>query len=196
LDTPWTLGHCPQALTREAIDEDELRHWQTPVGGVLMTIDTGWFNCASMCVNMASPMSTHLAALPSRPLISLPVLDCAPLLSGAPLDDQAAAQLAALLRVLADPGRLRILSLIHAQPTREACVCHLTDALGLSQPTVSHHLRVLFGAGLLGRERRGNWVYYRAVPGVLAGLRDALTGDAARAAATSAGDCSASCACP
>jgi ArsR family transcriptional regulator len=99
------------------------------------------------------------------------------LLSGAPLDDQAAAQLAAVLRVLADPGRLRILSLIQAQPAHEACVCHLTDALGLSQPTVSHHLRVLYGAGLLGRERRGNWVYYRAVPGALHALREALGGD-------------------
>ena len=107
-------------------------------------------------------MSTLLAALPDSARIPLPVLECAPLLSGAPLDEQAAAHMAAVLRVLADSARLRILSLIQAQPTREACVCHLTDALGLSQPTVSHHLRVLFGARLLGRERRGNWVYYRA----------------------------------
>jgi ArsR family transcriptional regulator len=104
----------------------------------------------------------------------LPILDCSPLLSGAPLDEQSAARLAALLRVLADPGRLRLLSLIQAQPSREACVCHLTNALGLSQPTVSHHLRVLFEAGLVDRERRGNWVYYRMVPRALADLRDAL----------------------
>jgi ArsR family transcriptional regulator len=106
--------------------------------------------------------------------IALPMLDCTPLLSGAPLDDQAAARLAALLRVLADPGRLRILSLIQSQPSRDACVCHLTDALELSQPTVSHHLRVLFEAGLVDRDRRGNWVYYRTVPGALAQLRDVL----------------------
>ena len=105
---------------------------------------------------------------------SLAVLDCAPLLSGTPLDEAAAGRLAAALRVLADPGRLRIVNLIQAQPSREACVCHLTEALGLSQPTVSHHLRVLFEAGMLERERRANWIYYRLVPGALAELRDAL----------------------
>ena len=117
-----------------------------------------------MCVNMVTVMNASPAGEP----ILLPVLDCMPLLSGAPLDDAAAARLATLLRVLAEPGRLRLLSLIRAQPSREACVCHLTQALGLSQPTVSHHLRVLFEAGLVDRERRGNWVYYRAVPGALA----------------------------
>jgi len=78
------------------------------------------------------------------------------------------------VRVLADPARLRLLSLIQSQPAREACVCHLTDALGLSQPTVSHHLRVLYEAHLVDRERRGNWVYYRTVPGALDDLRIAL----------------------
>jgi ArsR family transcriptional regulator len=87
------------------------------------------------------------------------MLDCTPLLSGAPLDDQAAARLG----VLADPGRLRILSLIQSQLSHEACVCHLTDSLEPSQPTVSHHLRVLYEAGLVDRERRGNWVYYWTV---------------------------------
>jgi ArsR family transcriptional regulator len=141
-----------------------------------------------MYVNMLGTMTTFVPAPASIPL---PVLDCTPLLSGAPLDDQAAAQLAAVLRVLADPARLRILSLIQAQPAREACVCHLTDALGLAQPTVSHHLRVLYGAGLLGRERRGNWVYYRAVPGALDGLRGALGGDSGtRADAASSCECS------
>ena len=113
---------------------------------------------------------------------SLPVLDCAPLLSGIPLDEAAAARLAAALRVLAEPGRLRIVSLIQAQPDREACVCHLTDALGLSQPTVSHHLRVLFEAGILERERRANWIYYRLVPGALAELQEALGGQHTTAA--------------
>ncbi|MDQ6899919.1 MAG: metalloregulator ArsR/SmtB family transcription factor [Candidatus Dormibacteraeota bacterium] len=112
---------------------------------------------------------------------SLPVLDCAPLLSGTPLNEAAAARLAAALRVLAEPGRLRIVSLIQAQPTGEACVCHLTDALGLSQPTVSHHLRVLFEAGVLERERRANWIYYRLVPGALAELQAALGGQSTAA---------------
>jgi ArsR family transcriptional regulator len=107
------------------------------------------------------------------PLV-VPILDCTPLLPGAPLDEQSAVRLAALLRVLADPGRLRLLSLIQAQSSREACVCYLTEALGLSQPTVSHHLRVLFEAGLVDRERRGNWVYYRTIPQALAELRNAL----------------------
>jgi ArsR family transcriptional regulator len=125
---------------------------------------------ASMYVNMVRVMSTSAAGVP----VVLPILDCTPLLSGAPLDEQSVVRLAALLRVLADPGRLRLLSLIQAQPSREACVCHLTEALGLSQPTVSHHLRVLFGAGLVDRERRGNWVYYRTVPRALAELREVL----------------------
>ena len=126
----------------------------------------------------------------------LPILDCAPLLSGAPLDEPSAARLAALLRVLADPGRLRILSLIQSQPSHEACVCHLTDALGLSQPTVSHHLRVLFGAGLVERERRANWVYYRTVPGALGELRDALgEADPTTSAGSDAGLCAAACSC-
>jgi ArsR family transcriptional regulator len=123
-----------------------------------------------MYVNMVRVMTISVAGAP----LDLPILDCTPLLSGAPLDEQSAARLAALLRVLADPGRLRLLSLIQAQPSREACVCHLTEALGLSQPTVSHHLRVLFEAGLVDRERRGNWVYYRTIPRALAELRDVL----------------------
>jgi ArsR family transcriptional regulator len=104
--------------------------------------------------------------------------------------------LAALLRVLADPSRLRILSLIHAQPSHEACVCHLTDSLELSQGTVSHHLRVLYEAGLVDRERRGNWVYYRTVPHVFGELREAFgePGETTAVAADSA-SCSADCRC-
>jgi ArsR family transcriptional regulator len=154
------------------------------------------FPRVSICVNMLCTMTTSPASSPSRATVRLPVLDCTPLLSGAPLDDQAAASLAAVLRVLGDPARLRILSLIQAQPAREACVCHLTDTLGLSQPTVSHHLRVLYGAGLLGRERRGNWVYYRAVPGALDGLREALGGDAASLSGVDTSGCSSTCDCP
>src|SRR5947209_15774053 len=153
------------------------------------------FPLASICVNMLCTMTTSSAS-PSLGTVPLPVLDCTPLLSGAPLDDQAAARLAAVLRVLGDPARLRILSLIQAQPTREACVCHVTDTLGLSQPTVSHHLRVLYEAGLLGRERRGNWVYYKTVPGALEGLRQALGGDAGVPAEVQPVMCSTTRACP
>jgi ArsR family transcriptional regulator, arsenate/arsenite/antimonite-responsive transcriptional repressor len=96
---------------------------------------------------------------------------CPPLLAG-PLDPGAADDLAAALRVLADPARLRLLSLIQAQPDGEACVCHLTEPLGLSQPTVSHHLKVLLRAGLVEREQRGSWAYYRVVPDQLRALRE------------------------
>jgi ArsR family transcriptional regulator len=123
-----------------------------------------------MRVNMPPNMTTSLAGT----RFPLPIVDCTPLLSGPPIDDQTAARLAGVLKVLADPRRLRILSLIQSQPAREACVCHLTDALGLSQPTISHHLRVLYEAHLVDREKRGNWVYYRTVPGALDDLRSAL----------------------
>ena len=98
---------------------------------------------------------------------------CPPLLQG-PLDQQEADRLARALKTIADPARLRLLSLIQAQPDGEACVCHLTEPLGLSQPTVSHHLKVLLDAGLVERERRGSWAYYRVVPETLATLRDIL----------------------
>jgi ArsR family transcriptional regulator len=76
--------------------------------------------------------------------------------------------------VLADPARLRLLSLIRAQPGGEACVCHLTEPLGLSQPTVSHHLRVLREAGLVEREQRGSWAYFSVCEGPLATLGELL----------------------
>jgi ArsR family transcriptional regulator, arsenate/arsenite/antimonite-responsive transcriptional repressor len=98
---------------------------------------------------------------------------CPPLLAG-PLEATDAAQLAGALKVLADPARLRILSLIQSQPSGEACVCHLTEPLGLTQPTVSHHLRVLREAGLVEREQRGSWAHFRVVPGSLDGLRELL----------------------
>ena len=98
---------------------------------------------------------------------------CPPLLAG-PLDADEAARLAQALKVIAEPARLRLLSLIQAQPTGEACVCHLTEPLGLTQPTVSHHLKVLLDAGLVEREQRGNWAYFRVVPTTLAVLRDCL----------------------
>jgi ArsR family transcriptional regulator, arsenate/arsenite/antimonite-responsive transcriptional repressor len=98
---------------------------------------------------------------------------CPPLLAG-PLDSAEARRLATALKILADPARLRLLSLIQAQPDAEACVCHLTEPLGLSQPTVSHHLKVLLVAGLVERERRGSWAYYRVIPEPLAALRDLL----------------------
>ena len=97
---------------------------------------------------------------------------CGPLLSGA-LTEAESEDLAAAFKVLADPARLRLLSMIAASD--EACACDLTEPLGRSQPTVSHHLSVLAGAGLVVREKRGRWAYYRVVPERLAVLRDALS---------------------
>lgn len=88
---------------------------------------------------------------------------CTPILSGH-LNPEEAEQLAVIFRVLGVPARLQVLSLIAAQPTGEACVCELTEPLGLSQPTVSHHLKVMYEAGLLQKQRRGTWIYYHLVP--------------------------------
>jgi ArsR family transcriptional regulator, arsenate/arsenite/antimonite-responsive transcriptional repressor len=99
---------------------------------------------------------------------------CPPLLQG-PLDHEEAQRLSRALKALADPARLRLLSLIQAQPGSEACVCHLTEPLGLSQPTVSHHLKVLLQAGVVEREQRGSWAYYRVTPEPLGALRDVLS---------------------
>ena len=98
---------------------------------------------------------------------------CAPVLAGR-LAATHADELAAIFRALGDPGRLRLLSFLASQPGGEACVCNLTEPLGLSQPTVSHHLKVLTEAGLLARERRGTWMFYRLVPDRVEALRAAL----------------------
>jgi ArsR family transcriptional regulator, arsenate/arsenite/antimonite-responsive transcriptional repressor len=105
---------------------------------------------------------------------------CCPQVLAAPLGEDEAERLAAALRVLADPARLRLLSLIGSDPEGEACVCDLTVPLGLSQPTVSHHLKVLTEAGLVGREQRGRWVYYWLLPEPIALLRAALAEPNAR----------------
>jgi ArsR family transcriptional regulator, arsenate/arsenite/antimonite-responsive transcriptional repressor len=92
-----------------------------------------------------------------------------------------AEELATAFKAIADPGRLRLLSFIAGQPSAEACVCHLVEPLALSQPTVSHHLKVLSDAGLLARERRGTWIFYRLVPERVEGLRQALALPTAKA---------------
>jgi ArsR family transcriptional regulator len=94
---------------------------------------------------------------------------CAPL-AYEPLSAADALELAGTLKAIADPTRLRLLSLIQAHDDGEACVCDLTSPVGLTQPTISHHLKVLLDAGLVTRSRRGTWAYYRAVPDRLAAL--------------------------
>ena len=92
----------------------------------------------------------------------------------APLEEPEAAELAQGFAALADPARLRLFSMIAAQPEGEVCACALVEPLGRSQPTVSHHLKVLYEAGLVEREKRGSWVWYWVAPGRLAALRAAL----------------------
>jgi ArsR family transcriptional regulator, arsenate/arsenite/antimonite-responsive transcriptional repressor len=88
---------------------------------------------------------------------------CAPL-AREPMTTDQAAQVSGLLKAIADPVRLRLMSMVLSHEGGEACVCDLNDAFDLSQPTISHHLKVLHQAGLLDREKRGTWVYYKAKP--------------------------------
>lgn len=104
---------------------------------------------------------------------------CTPLTSGV-LGEADAVELAAVLKVLADPARLRLLSMVAAAQGGEACACDLVEPVGRSQPTVSHHLSMLVDAGLLAREKRGKWAWYRVVPARLVAVREALAPDAAR----------------
>ena len=99
---------------------------------------------------------------------------CWPTLAEAPLGRSAAEALAAVLRAVADPAGLQLVSLIQAARGGEACVCDLVAPLGLSQPTVSHHLKVLLDAGIVTRSRRRNWAYYRLVPERLSALAQLL----------------------
>ena len=80
---------------------------------------------------------------------------------------EGAEKLARRLKAIADPARLRLISLVAAHEDAEACVCDLTEPLGLGQPTVSHHLKILLDAGIFSRDKRGTWAYYRLVPGAL-----------------------------
>ncbi|WP_079102387.1 helix-turn-helix transcriptional regulator [Streptomyces sp. TP-A0356] len=92
---------------------------------------------------------------------------CCDGLASAPLDDERAVELAKVFKALGDPVRLRLLSMIASREGGEVCVCEMTPAFELSQPTISHHLKLLRQAGLIDCERRGTWVYYWALPGVL-----------------------------
>jgi ArsR family transcriptional regulator len=106
--------------------------------------------------------------------ISSGAVCCAPLVKE-PLTQDEAEQLAVTLKALADPARLRLLSIVASSEGQEACVCDLIEPVGLSQPTVSHHLKVLTEAGFLSRSKRGTWAYYRLQPAALAGVADFLT---------------------
>jgi ArsR family transcriptional regulator len=102
---------------------------------------------------------------------------CGPPPRPAALSEPDATALAQTFAPLADPARLRLLSMIAAQPGGEVCACALAEPLGKSQPTVSHHLKVLFNVGLVDKDKRGTWVWYRVVPERLAALQHALALD-------------------
>lgn len=109
------------------------------------------------------------------PLLTADPVACCPPLTGRVVDEDQAEQLARILKALADPHRIRLLSLIAAHDGSEACICELTDPIGLSQPTVSHHMKQLTDAGLVTREQRGKWAYYRIIDDTLNSLAAALT---------------------
>ena len=109
------------------------------------------------------------AAVTIQPRHGLPLLaaECCTPVVREPLTASQAADLAYILKALADPTRLRLVSMVAAHEGGEACVCDLTDPLGLTQPTISHHLKILVGAGIFSRDKRGKWAYYTLVPGAL-----------------------------
>lgn len=122
--------------------------------------------CQYVCQNEAMPITLpHLVNDLSN--------CCSPVTRGA-LDAAAAERLAHTFKALGDPTRVRLLSLIAAQPGAEACICDLTAPVGLTQPTVSHHMKQLVEAGLVTREQRGKWAFYRVVDTTLATLSHAL----------------------
>jgi ArsR family transcriptional regulator, arsenate/arsenite/antimonite-responsive transcriptional repressor len=111
-------------------------------------------------------MATLVAV--SGPGMTLPLIaDCCSPVGATVMSPGDAETLAASLKAIADPVRLRLISLVAAHQGGEACVCELTEPVALSQPTVSHHLKILVDAGVLSREQRGKWAYYRLVPDTL-----------------------------
>ncbi|MEV6867841.1 metalloregulator ArsR/SmtB family transcription factor [Streptosporangium subroseum] len=100
----------------------------------------------------------------------LELLECSPPLTREPLNAEQATGVAQVFKALGDPVRLRILSIVASHAGGEACVCDITGAFEVSQPTISHHLKVLKEVGLLVSERRASWVYYRLVPETLSEL--------------------------
>lgn len=108
------------------------------------------------------------------PMLSTDPLACCNPMTGGVIETAEAERLARIFKALGDPTRVRLVSLIAAHADGEACVCDLTEPVGLSQPTVSHHLKLLVDAGLITRDQRGKWAYYRVVASALESLAGAL----------------------
>jgi len=134
------------------------------------------------CIETRQDRTVSIQARDELTIIGLPDADtgaCSPPLTGQPLSESAAAGLAQIFRALGDPVRLRLVSLIGAHQGGEVCVCDLTSAFSLTQPTISHHLKVLREAGIIDSQRRGTWVYYRLVPAALERMGALLTAPSA-----------------
>lgn len=124
---------------------------------------------------MANPMATAVGEGLGADPSANGTAGCVPATGLNPLPAHEAEELAARFKALADPSRLRILSIVASNSAAETCVCDLSEPLELRQPTVSHHLKVLVEAGLLSREKRGVWAYYSLVPGAMERLAETLT---------------------
>ncbi len=123
-------------------------------------------------------MNSVAPARRARTNLALAVARCCPPVTESVLSLAQAEQIAHVLKAIADPTRLRLLSLVGAQPDHEACVCDLTEPVGLTQATVSHHLKVLVEAGLLTRQQRGKWAYYRLVAAAMDSVAQVIAGTA------------------
>lgn len=119
-------------------------------------------------------MSNSVTARRELPLADDPLACCVPL-AREPITAEQAAGVVPMLKAIADPARLRLLSLVLSHEGGEACVCDLLPFFDLAQPTISHHLKVLHESGLLEREKRGTWVFYKARPAALTALGDLFT---------------------
>ena len=120
-------------------------------------------------------MSTAAATIQTRPALPLAEQACCTTLLREPITAGQAADLAHKLKALADPTRLRLVSMVAAHDGGEACVCDLTEPLGLTQPTISHHLKILVEAGIFTRDKRGVWAYYALIPSALDALSAVLS---------------------
>ena len=134
--------------------------------------------CASEIDSCQYPLHTDQvttsATTQTLPVLSPAAVCCAPLLRE-PITAIQATGLARMLKALADPTRLRLVSMVAAHEGGEACVCDLTEPLGLTQPTISHHLKILVDAGILAREKRGVWAYYSLIPAAMDSLSAVLS---------------------
>jgi len=139
-----------------------------------MTVDAHYARDIDRCQCLLhTGQVTTAPDLQTRPLLPLAEACCTPLLRQ-PITASQAADLARLLKALADPTRLRLVSMVAAHEGGEACVCELTEPLGLTQPTISHHLKILVDAGIFTRDKRGVWAYYALVPAALDALSAVL----------------------